>query len=269
MTDTAVDRLSPWHLPSHWQAVDFISDLHLQASDAATFERWRGFMETPPFKHADALVILGDFFEVWAGDDLLSSAANSEGGQFARQCMALLHAHSAKHPVYFMHGNRDFLLGRAGLAAAGATELCDPTLVEWHGVRCLLSHGDALCLADTDYLSFRAQVRSSAWQTQFLSQPLEERLAVTRHLREQSEARKQATGGDPTLWADVDAGEARRWLHAANATTLIHGHTHRPQAHGLGDGLQRVVLSDWDANSAPARAEVLRWDASGLHRLAI
>ncbi len=269
MTDSAVDRLSPWQPPSHWQAVDFISDLHLQPSDQATFERWRAFMENPPVKHADALVILGDFFEVWAGDDLLDSGVQGESSCFARQCMALLRAHSATHPVYFMHGNRDFLLGSAALATAGATELSDPTLVEWHGQRCLLSHGDALCLADSDYLAFRTQVRSHAWQTQFLAQSLDDRLTVTRYLREQSEARKLATGSDPTQWADVDAEAARQWLQTAGAPTLIHGHTHRPQTHDLGDGLQRVVLSDWDANGAPARAEVLRWDASGFHRLPI
>ncbi|MEZ5703680.1 MAG: hypothetical protein R3E42_19565 [Burkholderiaceae bacterium] len=108
MTDTAVDRLLPWHLPSHWEAVDFISDLHLQASDMATFERWRSFMESPPIKHADALVILGDFFEVWAGDDLLNSELGGESSGFARQCVAILRAHSATRPVYFMHSNRDF-----------------------------------------------------------------------------------------------------------------------------------------------------------------
>ncbi|MEZ5706682.1 MAG: UDP-2,3-diacylglucosamine diphosphatase [Burkholderiaceae bacterium] len=269
MTDTAVDRLLPWHLPSHWEAVDFISDLHLQASDMATFERWRSFMESPPIKHADALVILGDFFEVWAGDDLLNSELGGESSGFARQCMAILRAHSATRPVYFMHGNRDFLLGPAGLAEAGAIELCDPTLVEWHGARCLLSHGDALCLADTDYLAFRKEVRSDAWQTRFLAQSLQQRLGVTRHLREQSEARKQAAGSDPAQWSDVDAAEARRWLLESGASTLIHGHTHRPQIHDLGDGLQRVVLSDWDATSAPPRAEVLRWDASGFRRLTV
>ena len=269
MTDTALDRLAPWRAPAQWQAVDFISDLHLQAAEPATFERWRAFMLRPLSDHADALVILGDFFEVWAGDDLLQPEVSSEASSFAVACVALLKAHSVHRPVYFMHGNRDFLLGPEAMAAAGMTELLDPTVLEMHGQRCLLSHGDALCLADTDYLAFRAQVRGPAWQSQFLARPLEERLAITRQLREQSEAKKQATGRDPANWADVDADAARGWLSAAHANTLIHGHTHRPQTHALGNGLQRVVLSDWDASASPARAEVLRWDAQGLHRLAM
>lgn len=267
MTDTAVDRLTPWRAPAQWRAVDFISDLHLHAAEPATFERWRAFMQRPQSEHADALVILGDFFEVWAGDDLLQPGVVTEASAFAQTCMALLKAHTAQRPVYFMHGNRDFLLGAAAMAAAGMTELTDPTLLEMHDQRCLLSHGDALCLADTEYLAFRAEVRSPAWQSQFLARPLDERLAITRQLRAQSEAKKQATGHDPACWADVDTDAARSWLNAAQATTLIHGHTHRPQEHDLGNGLKRVVLSDWDGSASPARAEVLRWDVHGLHRL--
>jgi UDP-2,3-diacylglucosamine hydrolase len=267
MTDTAVDHLIPWRAPAQWQAVDFISDLHLQAAEAATFERWKAFMQRPMVDHADALVILGDFFEVWPGDDLLLASPETPGALFAQSCAQLLRAHSAQRPVYFMHGNRDFLLGSAAENACGLTPLSDPTLLDIFGHRYLLSHGDALCLADTEYLSFRAQVRSPAWQSAFLAQPLSTRLEITRALREQSEAKKTATGNNPSAWADVDAQAARKWLATAQATTLIHGHTHRAQDHDLGDGLQRVVLSDWDAAARPARAEVLRLTAHGLQRL--
>ena len=266
MTDTAVDRLTPWRAPAHWQAVDFISDLHLQASEPATFERWRAFMQRPLAEHADALVILGDFFEVWPGDDLLGADAALPGAQFAQDIARILRAHSLQRPVYFMHGNRDFLLGREAETACGLTPLNDPTLLDIFNTRYLLSHGDALCLADTEYLAFRGQVRSAAWQAAFLGQPLAERLAITRALRTQSEAKKAASGADPANWADVDAAAARQWLRAANATTLIHGHTHRAQDHDLGDGLSRVVLSDWDASAQPVRAEVLRLSAQGLER---
>lgn len=269
MTDTAVDRLAPWRAPAPWQAVDFISDLHLQSAEPATFERWRTFMQRPMSAHADALVILGDFFEVWAGDDLLQTGSPTDTRAFARTCIELLRAHSAHRPVFFMHGNRDFLLGSDAMSAAGISELLDPTLLEMHGKRCLLSHGDALCLEDTEYLSFRSMVRSPEWQAQFLAKPLTERLAITRQLREQSEAKKKASGQDPATWADVDATASRQWLNAVNATVLIHGHTHRPEVHDLGNGLQRVVLSDWDATATPPRAEVLRWDSQGLHRIAM
>jgi UDP-2,3-diacylglucosamine hydrolase len=226
-------------------------------------------MLRPQREHADALVILGDFFEVWAGDDLLHAQPPNEARAFAQTCVALLKVHSASRPVFFMHGNRDFLLGPAAMHAAGLIELRDPTILSMHRKQCLLSHGDALCLADTDYLAFRQLVRSPEWQHQFLARPLGERLAITRQLRDQSESKKQALGHHPTTWADVDADAARKWLLEAGATTLIHGHTHRPQDHDLGNGLQRVVLSDWDANASPCRAEVLRWDAQGLHRLAM
>ena len=116
-------------------------------------------------------------------------------------------------------------------------------------------------------MRFREQVRQPAWQRDFLARPLSERTAIARDLREQSEARKRSTANDPSLWADVDASAARAALQAAGAHTLIHGHTHRPALHALGDGLQRVVLSDWDAAAHPPRAEVLRLDAQGLRRI--
>ncbi|MEX1166582.1 MAG: UDP-2,3-diacylglucosamine diphosphatase [Hydrogenophaga sp.] len=269
MTDTAVDRLIPWRAPAHWQAVDFISDLHLQAGEQATFERWADFMQRPIESHADALVILGDFFEVWPGDDLLLAGPKTPGAAFARRCAAILQTHSAQRPVYFMHGNRDFLLGPAAEKMAGMLPLIDPTLLEIFGRRYLLSHGDALCLADTDYLVFRKQVRSNAWQVDFLAQPLSQRLAITRDLRAQSEAKKMEAGTDPALWADVDADAARHWLTQSQAQILIHGHTHRAREHGLGDGMRRIVLSDWDAQAPSPRAEVLRLDAQGLHRMRV
>jgi UDP-2,3-diacylglucosamine hydrolase len=126
-----------------------------------------------------------------------------------------------------------------------------------------------MCLADTDYLAFRAQVRGAAWQSAFLGKPLAEREAIARDLRARSEARKRELGHDPALWADVDADAARAALRAASATALIHGHTHRPGDHALGDGLQRIVLSDWDARARPPRAEVLRLTAAGAERVSI
>jgi UDP-2,3-diacylglucosamine hydrolase len=165
--------------------------------------------------------------------------------------------------LFFMHGNRDFLVGQALMTSCGATLLADPTVLDFDGQRWLLSHGDALCLDDTEYLQFRRQVQQPAWQEAFLAKPLAERKAIARSLRTQSEARKHSGA----VYADVDNTAARQWLQAAGAHTLIHGHTHRPANHDLGQGLQRVVLSDWDAAATPPRAEVLRLNASGLQRL--
>jgi UDP-2,3-diacylglucosamine hydrolase len=271
------DRFAELRAPAHWQAVDFISDLHLQASEPATFDCWRRYLQRPTAERPDALFILGDLFEVWVGDDVLADSSTGPPDEdhlehrFWHSCAEILRVYSEHTPVFFMPGNRDFLLGQTGLAACGMEGLKDPTVLVFLGQRWLLSHGDALCLDDADYMRFRTQVRQPGWQRDFLARPLIEREALARELRRQSEARKHEQAGDPSLWADVDGAAARNWLQRSGAHTLIHGHTHRPDRHDLGpstDGhLQRIVLSDWDATARPPRSEVLRLDARGLHRL--
>jgi UDP-2,3-diacylglucosamine hydrolase len=241
--------------PAAWHTVDLLSDLHLQASDAATFDAWRGYLQTTP---ADAIFILGDLFEVWVGDD-----AAAEPG-FEAQCAELLRKAAERRPVFFMHGNRDFLVGAAFAAQCKLTLLDDPTVLVLHERRWLLSHGDLLCLDDTEYLQFRAQVRTPAWQSAFLARPLAERRALARSMRTQSEDRKRSPG---MVWADVDADAARAWLAQAGATTLVHGHTHRPATHALGSGLERIVLSDWDLTAHPARAQLLCLSGAGAQRV--
>ncbi|RZL86468.1 MAG: UDP-2,3-diacylglucosamine diphosphatase [Variovorax sp.] len=241
--------------PAGWHTVDLISDLHLQASDAATFDAWQGYLQTTP---ADAVFILGDLFEVWVGDD----AAALSG--FEAQCAEVLRRAAERRPIFFMHGNRDFLVGAAFAAQCGLQLLDDPTVLVLHGRRWLLSHGDLLCLEDTEYLRFRAQVRTRAWQEALLARPLDERRALARSMRTQSEDRKRSPG---MVWADVDADAARDWLRQAGAQTLVHGHTHRPATHALGDGLTRIVLSDWDAAAHPARAQLLCISNAGAQRV--
>jgi len=247
---------------AHWRSLDFISDLHLQASEPATFTAWQRYMAGTP---ADALFILGDLFEVWVGDDSTATPGDPDS-DFALQCQRVLHATSARLPVYFMHGNRDFLLGEHFAKACGMTLLPDPAALDFDGQRYLLSHGDALCLDDVDYQQFRRQVRNPAWQTNFLAKPLAERQAIARGLRAQSEALKMSG----TSYADVDAGMARSWLRANQASTLIHGHTHRPKDHVLDataqPALRRLVLSDWDATAPLPRLEVLRLQAGHAPR---
>lgn len=244
------------HAPAAWQAVDFISDLHLQASDPATFARWSAWLGNTT---ADAVFILGDLFEVWVGDDVAAQPG------FEADCVAVLRAAARKRPVYVMHGNRDFLLGAAFATESGVTLLDDPCALVFGNVGWLLSHGDALCLDDGDYQRFRAQVRSEAWQLDFLSRPLERRQAIARGLRDASDARRHSG----VVYGDVDAAAARAWLGHAGSATLIHGHTHRPADHDLGQGLRRVVLSDWDCAANPARAQVLRLSTQGLQRLPV
>jgi UDP-2,3-diacylglucosamine hydrolase len=157
-----------------------------------------------------------------------------------------------------LHGNRDFLLGANCAEHCGMHLLSDPSVLAFDGQRWLVSHGDALCLDDTDYQQFRQLVRSPAWQADFLSKPLSERQQIARDLRQHSDARK----GSGASYADVDRHAATEWLRAAQASTLIHGHTHRPADHVLDADshapLRRLVLSDWDACAQPPRLEVLR-----------
>jgi UDP-2,3-diacylglucosamine hydrolase len=263
---SALPAAAPWRLPADWDTLDFISDLHLQAEEPATVQAFEAYLKAT---RADAIFLLGDLFEVWVGDDALEDA-----GSFEAACAATLRQAAARRPLFFMQGNRDFLTGPQFDAACGTTTLADPTVLDCDGQRLLLSHGDALCLDDVQYQRFRAMARSPAWQTAFLAQPLDLRRAQARGIRAQSESRKQesrAPGGDAGAmpgYADLDVQATRDWLHAAGASTLIHGHTHRPAEHALGDGLRRVVLSDWDLAARPPRAEVLRWQRNrGLRRL--
>ena len=239
-----------------WSCIDFISDLHLCSSDATTFEVFTCYLATTP---AQALFILGDLFEVWVGDDVLNDPASD----FERSCVQALRRTSLRMPVYFLCGNRDFLVGDDLLAQAGMQALSEPALLQTTGPRVLLSHGDAWCLEDTEYQRFRHEVRSQAWQQSFLSQPLPQRLAVARAMREASESRKRSQ----TTYADVDDALAVQWLQACQADVLVHGHTHKPGTHLLSHGRERWVLSDWDALASPPRAQALRWQGGTWSRI--
>jgi UDP-2,3-diacylglucosamine hydrolase len=260
---TAVRTVKPadpvLQAPPHWRRVDFISDLHLQRSETATFGAWQDYMQRTS---ADAVFILGDLFEVWVGDDILGAnkmaSTPDQTPVFEVLCADILKAASQRLNLFFLHGNRDFLLGSAYANVCRMTLLDDPSVLAFAGQRWLLSHGDALCLDDTNYMQFRAQVRTLSWQQEFLAKPLVERQAMARALRSQSETRKHS--GFPYL--DVNTLAACDWLRAAHATTLIHGHTHRPADLDLPEGLRRIVLSDWDLGAKPARAEILRLSLS-------
>ena len=241
--------------PAAWSCVDFISDLHLSDDTPRTFDAWAEYMLSTP---ADAVMILGDLFEVWVGDD-----ARHNG--FEARCTDVLANAAATRTVAFMAGNRDFLVGGDLLKACGVMALPDPTVLVAFGERLLVSHGDALCIGDVEYQAFRRQVRSAEWQSTFLARPLAERRDTARQIRLRSEKRKAAQAGEP--FVDVDMAAAVRWMHEAGTPTLVHGHTHRPGVEPLAPGFIRHVLSDWDLDHG-SRAEVLRWRRSGLSRVA-
>ncbi|MGQ3053005.1 MAG: UDP-2,3-diacylglucosamine diphosphatase [Roseateles sp.] len=239
--------------PVHWRQIDLLSDLHLGADTPGTLARLERYLAETP---AQAVLLLGDIFEVWVGDD-----ARHE--PFEASVVRLLYEASRRLDLFFMHGNRDFLVGAELLADAGMPLLPDPTVLDAFGQRWLLVHGDAQCLADAAYQAFRSKVRSTEWQAQVLAQPLDARRALGRQMREGSRAAQAAQ----LMATDLDAGACRALLAEAGAATLIHGHTHRPAEHALGDGLKRVVLSDWDFDGTPVRGDVIRLSAAGLQRL--
>jgi len=230
----------------------FISDLHLQAAHPRTLEAFLGFLSERAV-HADALYLLGDIFEYWAGDDDLATPFN------AAVADALLHLSGRGVSVYWMAGNRDFLAGAAFAQAAGLQLLAEPHVTTIGGTRVALVHGDAACTGDAAYMAFRAQVRDPAWQAQFLAMPLAQRKAIIAGLREGSRA---AHTEKSMAIMDV-APDAIAALHRdSGADTIIHGHTHRPALHEEG-ALRRFVLPDWELDDEPVRGGWIAIDADG------
>lgn len=223
-----------------------LSDLHLQAPDQETAKAWSVYMDHTP---ADAVFILGDLFEVWVGDDVLSN-----GESFEASCVEVFRRNSQRTKIFVMHGNRDFLMGQALMSQCGSTLIADPSVLQFGSERWLLSHGDALCLDDTSYQQFRAEVRSPAWQKQFLSKPLSERMQIARAIRVASEQRKSDEG----IYSVVDQQAALAAMLTHGATQLIHGHTHQPADHVMSAKASRHVLSDWDVRAGVPRSEVFR-----------
>jgi UDP-2,3-diacylglucosamine hydrolase len=240
---------------SAWQTIDFISDLHLQVAEPATAKAWFDYMASADNNSADAIFILGDWFEVWVGDD--------DEDPFAALCAAVMRQRAKGNKggkpceLFIMHGNRDFLMGTNLADRCSATLLADPTQLDFNGTSYLLTHGDALCTDDAAYMRFRELVRAPEWQAEFLAKPLAERKNIARQIRTQS----QAQHGLATSYADVNEALALDWLNTHGCDV-----THKPASHKLGGG-ERHVLSDWDANASPRRLEVLRLTASGLARI--
>jgi UDP-2,3-diacylglucosamine hydrolase len=244
-----------WLAPDSWQTIDFISDLHLSAALPRTFDAWAAYLLATP---ADAVVVLGDLFEFWPGSD--ASALDFEG-----RCLQVLRQAAERQHVSVMVGNRDFLLAPDLLQGLGVHPLSDPTLLRAWNSTLLLTHGDALCLSDVAYQQFRKWVRDPLVQADFLSRPLQERVTMGAKVRHASEAGRSQP--PPGGWPDLDTDAAIAWLQANASTTMVHGHTHRPGESMLAPGYVRHVLSDWNLDDAPSRAEVLRWHPTGFERL--
>lgn len=242
----------------------FISDLHLDATRPAITELFGRFMRDEA-KSADAVYILGDLFEAWVGDDDPSDVG-------ALVAATLREVADAGVPVYFIRGNRDFLVGQDYASRAGFRILPDPAVVMLHGRPTLLMHGDLLCTDDVAYQAFRSQTRNPAWQAQFLAQPLQARLAFATQARAASQAHqaKLREGGNDVRFetvTDVTPAAVEATFSRYGVDRMIHGHTHRPNVHKLrvkDRDCERIVLGDWYEQGS-----VLRVSADGFQLQAL
>ncbi len=214
-------------------SIFFISDLHLEQNKPHLTKAFKNFIDSKVNLN-DELFILGDFFEQWIGDD------NED--DFIKSVKNILQDKTAKGlTVYFMHGNRDFLIGDKFCKEVGAILLDDPYIINLEEKKIMLMHGDSLCTDDEDYQNFRNLVRSKDWQEDFLSKDLIERKEVAKNLREISSLENQTK--DENIM-DVNQSEVLKIIKNHSVDVLIHGHTHRPFVHDE-NGVPRMVLGDW------------------------
>ena len=229
----------------------FIADLHLDAERPSGIEQFLHFIEQEAAA-AEALYILGDLFEAWIGDD-----DTNPGYKPIIDALAALTRRGV--PCFFMHGNRDFLVGERFAAATGCRLLREYEVVELAGRRVLLTHGDLLCTDDKPYMALRARVRDPDWQRDFLGKPLQERRAIADDLRDKSRA---AVAGKPPEIMDVNRRAVEAAMREHRVELLLHGHTHRPGVHRFSlDGAKaaRIVLGAWYEQGS-----VVRWNARGF-----
>ena len=229
----------------------FISDLHLTAGDAETTRRFVEFMAGPA-RAASELYILGDLFEAWIGDD-------DDDPRLDPIVAALRELTDAGVACALMHGNRDFLLGQRFCAATGARLLGDYERIVLFGEPVLLTHGDLLCTDDTRYMTLRSELRSPAWQRDFLARPLDERRQIASDLRQLSAT--EIAAKDEYIM-DVNQAAVERTMRDHDVTLLMHGHTHRPAVHRFdlgGRPAARIVLGAWYHEPS-----IVRWTAAGF-----
>ena len=234
----------------------FISDLHLSDERPEITALFLRFLKESAAR-ARELYILGDLFEVWLGDDAILPGY--------RHVVDGIHAlTSGGVPVYVMHGNRDFLIGDGFVQQTGCRLLPDPTVIDLDGDRTLLMHGDSLCTDDVEYQHFRAQIRDPETQRQFLSLPINERIAVAGRYRNESRERNRIKAEEIM---DVNRSAVIETMRRHGVYRLIHGHTHRPAIHNLtldGHAAQRIVLGDWyeQASVLKCRSGICRLEST-------
>lgn len=222
--------------PSQEPYTVFLSDIHLTPQRPDISAGFSRLMESDLIKHADAVYILGDLPDVWIGDD---TPLNGVEGAF----QALEALKNEPVPVYFQHGNRDFLVGDDFAKKYGITLLDEAVVLDLYGTPTLLIHGDTLCTDDVDYQAFRKMVRDPQWIQTVLAKPLKERIEFAKSIRGQT---TQAMQGKTLEIMDVNEGAVASAFDEFDVPVIIHGHTHRPAIHAPTPNQTRIVLSDWD-----------------------
>lgn len=218
----------------------FIADLHLSPARPDILAAFSDFCQQ--HQHLDALYILGDLFDAWLGDD--------DASDFAARIKAQLKTLSdAGVSLYFMAGNRDFMVGQQFAQETGMALLPDETVVDVYGTRVLLMHGDTLCTLDTGYLRYRAVIQSPVVTYVMRHLPLSWRMRIANRLRQQSSSQRPALTSEQLYQMDAQHDAVRRVMEKHQVQELIHGHTHRPATHCFrlsnGAAAKRVVLGDW------------------------
>jgi UDP-2,3-diacylglucosamine hydrolase len=215
----------------------FISDLHLSPERPDITDAFIHFLKSIA-KEAEALYILGDLFDAWIGDD-------DDSPEYQSIIDALKTYSDTGCKLFFMHGNRDFLIGKRFEKSTGAKLLQDPTVITLNKQKTLLMHGDSLCTKDEEYMAFRQMVRNPEWQTTMLEKSLKERKSIAVQLRETSQSMNSIKAEDIM---DVTPEEVVATMQEYKTPLLIHGHTHRPARHQIdidGNPVERIVLGDW------------------------
>ncbi len=214
----------------------FISDLHLSDKHPELTQAFFVFLNESK-EACTHLYILGDLFEAWIGDD-------DDTPLYQEIKKALLTFTTNGPETFFIHGNRDFLIGKSFAEDTGITILPDPYSLDINGQNVVLSHGDFLCTDDTDYIAFRDQVRTEAWQSNFLQKDLTERKEIAASMRDASQ---EATAEKSKTITDVNTAAVENFIAEHNPNLFIHGHTHRPDIHEINSS-KRIVLGDWGAD---------------------
>ncbi len=236
----------------------FLADLHLDDARPHITRLFERYLAGPEACQAGALYILGDLVEAWIGDD--------DDAELPARIAHAIHALADRGvPVYFMHGNRDFLMGHDFADRAGMTLIEEDAVVhDIEGTPTLLMHGDTLCTDDVEYQQVRARVRTPQWKAQVLATPLDARRALAARSRDES---RSHTGSTDETIMDVNQGAVEQAMRQAGVTRLIHGHTHRPAIHDFtldGRDARRIVLGDWYEQGS-----VLSVDGDDIHLCAL